>query len=214
MTLTHPDTFLGRLASLPTGQRHLIALAGPPGAGKSTLAAALIARLNQRSPGRAALLPMDGYHFDDRVLTARGMRARKGAPDTFDVGGFASMVTRLRLNAEPEIAIPVFDRDVEIARAAAMMIPREAEIVLVEGNYLLIDEGAWRGLAKAFDLTALLHVDEPELRRRLMARWAHLDRSEACAKVEANDLPNGLFVLRQSARPDVMLDGTAMLGPG
>ena len=104
-------------------ERSLTAIAGAPGSGKSTLAEAVVARLNEEAPDSAAVLPMDGYHFDDRVLVSRGLRPRKGAPDTFDVAGFYHMLHRLKRNEEPEIAVPVFDRDLEIARAGARLIP-------------------------------------------------------------------------------------------
>src|SRR5688572_27161103 len=99
------------------GARTLVAVAGPPGAGKSTFAEALADRLNEAAAGSAAVLPMDGFHFDDRVLEPLGLRARKGAPDTFDVAGLRHMLERLRRNQEAEIAVPVFDRELEIARA-------------------------------------------------------------------------------------------------
>lgn len=209
MTLRASNDIAEMLAALPAGQRHLVALAGPPGAGKSTLAEALVDRLNATSPGRGAILPMDGYHFDDQVLEARGLRPQKGAPNTFDVGGLASMLARLRRNDEPEVAVPVFDRSIEIARAGAAMIPQTVEIVLVEGNYVLLDAAPWGQLAGQFDLTAMIRIDEDALRRRLMARWLGLGLGQEAAaqKVDANDLPNGLTVLRQSRAADIEIDG-------
>jgi pantothenate kinase len=97
----------------------VVAIAGAPGSGKSTLAERLVSRLNECAERSAALLPMDGYHYDDRILIERGLRARKGAPETFDVLGLVHMLDRLRRNQEDEIAVPVFDRDLEISRAGA-----------------------------------------------------------------------------------------------
>ena len=94
-------------------RRFVIAIAGPPGAGKSTLAA----NLSQVLPeGTSAVVSMDGFHFDDGVLTQRGLRARKGAPETFDFAGFAALLGRSRAGV-PDIAIPVFDRSIELSRA-------------------------------------------------------------------------------------------------
>jgi pantothenate kinase len=206
-------TLLQRLESLPQERRSLVAIAGPPGAGKSTVASAAVATLNARTPGRAAVLGMDGYHFDDRVLEARGRRARKGAPDTFDVGGLAHMLQRLRANAEDEVAVPVFDRDIEIARAGAGLIARSVEVVVVEGNYLLVMDPPWSALADAFDVRVLIRVSEPELRRRLVARWTGygLTPAEQDAKIEVNDLPNGVYVLERSGNADWIVDGEAPL---
>ncbi len=180
--------------------RCTIAVVGAPGSGKSTLAERLAARINEASPGSAAVLPMDGYHFDDRVLVARGLRARKGAPETFDVGGLLHMLGRLKRNEEEEIAVPVFDRALEIARAGASLIPRSVSRVIVEGNYLLLDRPPWRGLRAFFDITVAIAVPEDVLRQRLTERWQGygLTPKEVEAKLELNDLPNGRFVASNS----------------
>ena len=187
--------------------RLIVAIAGPPGGGKSTVAEDLVARLEAREPGRSAVLPMDGYHYDDRVLVARGLHHRKGAPDTFDVGGLRHMLGRLRRDDEDEVAVPVFDRDIEIARAGARVIPRGVRTIVVEGNYLLLGAAPWSSLRPAFDLTVLVSVPEAELRRRLTGRWQAygLSPEAVAAKVEGNDLPNGRFVMANSAAPDVTL---------
>ncbi len=178
--------------------RSITAIAGPPGAGKSTLAEFIVESLNEQDPGSAAVLPMDGYHFDDLVLVARGLRARKGAPETFDVAGFAHMLRRLKDNSEPEIAVPVFDRTIEIARAGARMIDASVRHIIVEGNYVLLGEEPWSGLAALFDTTVMIEVAEAELRRRLEARWAHLSGEDKAFKLDGNDLPNGRRVRENS----------------
>ena len=181
--------------------RSLTAIAGAPGSGKSTLAEAVVAQLNEEAADSAAVLPMDGYHFDDRVLVPRGMRPRKGAPDTFDVAGFYHMLQRLKRNEEPEIAVPVFDRELEIARAGARLIPRSVRHLIVEGNYLLLDRPGWSSLRSLFDTTIMIAVSEAVLRQRLVARWQgyQLAPDEVMAKVETNDLPNGRLIVSASA---------------
>lgn len=191
----------------PGSERLLVAVAGPPGSGKSHLADALEARLNARKPGLAAVLPMDGYHYDDRILEARGLRPRKGAPDTFDVAGLLHMLQRLRRNEEAEIAVPVFDRDLEIARAGARLIPRTVRSLIVEGNYLLLRQPPWNSLRDQFDITVMVSVPEEVLRQRLTARWAGygLPAETIEAKVAANDLPNGRVVIAESSPADYVI---------
>ncbi|RYB02680.1 nucleoside/nucleotide kinase family protein [Lichenibacterium ramalinae] len=187
--------------------RLFVAIAGPPGGGKSTVAEALVARLEAADPGRSAVLPMDGYHYDDRVLLARGLHGRKGAPDTFDVAGLRHMLGRLRRDDEEEVAVPVFDRDIEIARAGARVVPRGVRTLVVEGNYLLLGQAPWSSLRPAFDLTVLVAVPEEELRRRLTARWQgyRLSPEAVAAKLDGNDLPNGRLVMADSVAPDLLL---------
>ncbi len=191
------DDLARRLAETATPVRRIVAVVGAPGSGKSTLAERLAAAL----PG-AAVLPMDGYHYDDGLLVARGLRARKGAPETFDVGGLQSMLQRLRRNEEDEIAVPAFDRDLEISRAGARMIGREVKTLIVEGNYLLLAAPPWLQLHALYDVAVSLDVPEAELRRRLIARWRGygLSDQEIAAKVEGNDLPNGRF-MRENSKP-------------
>jgi pantothenate kinase len=188
--------------------RVIMGIAGEPGAGKSTLAEALVTRLNRDAADRAAVLPMDGYHLDDAVLEARGLRARKGAPETFDVAGLAHMLRRLRSNEEAEIAVPIFDRDLEIARAGARIISSGVRHVVVEGNYLLLDLPPWSALRPLFDLTVMVCVPEDELRQRLIARWRsyHLPEAIVMQKVEGNDLPNARLVREHSAPADVRME--------
>jgi pantothenate kinase len=182
--------------------RSVTAVAGPPGAGKSTLADALAEALNADEPGSAAVFPMDGYHYDDLVLVPRGLRPRKGAPNTFDVAGFAHMLGRLRENVDREIAVPVFDRSIEIARAGARMIPQSVRHLIVEGNYILLDQGDWRMLHRHYDTTVLIDVSEEELRRRLTERWKDLDPAAFAFKMEENDIPNGQLVRTGSITPE------------
>ena len=185
------------------GGRFIVALAGPPGAGKSTLAGAVVAALG--SDARA--VPMDGFHFDDAILIARGQRSRKGAPETFDVAGYRHLLTRLR--GEDEVAIPVFDRSLELSRGSADLVSAGHRILVTEGNYLLMDEAPWTGLAAFFDLTVMIDVSEAELDRRLLERWAHFGKTpqEARDWIDGNDMPNIRRVTRGSRGADLTLTG-------
>jgi pantothenate kinase len=184
-----------------------VALAGPPGSGKSTLASELESALNQEQPEQAMILPMDGFHYDDLYLVPAGLRPRKGAPQTFDVGGFYHILRRLRERQEEFVAVPVFDRDLEIARAGARLIPAKVPVILVEGNYLLLQQEPWSQLRSLFDVAVLLEVPEAVLGERLTARWQHyeLPSEEIAAKVNENDLPNGRYVMAESGGEDYRL---------
>ncbi|MEO9517361.1 MAG: nucleoside triphosphate hydrolase [Paracoccaceae bacterium] len=196
-----------RLQNVPVGQRFLVAIAGAPGAGKSTLADQLAQSLNETRADCAAVVPMDGFHLDDIVLNQRGWRARKGAPHTFDVAGLGHLLGRMRRNTEAEIAIPVFDRSIDIARAGARFVPRSVDVILVEGNYLLLNQDPWSGLKSSFDLTVMISVEEEELKRRLQGRWVRhgLSPQEIEDKLEENDMPNGRLVIGASRTADVIL---------
>jgi pantothenate kinase len=183
-------------ARAASGGRVIAAIAGAPGSGKSTLAEKLVGKLNGRAPGMAAVLPMDGYHYDDLHLVPAGLRPRKGAPMTFDVGGLFHTLKRLRARDEAEVAVPVFDRKIEIARAGARLIPRDVPVIVVEGNWLLLNQAPWDRLRPMFDVTVMVEVPEHVLRSRLRGRWERLGLTEAeiVEKLEENDLPNGRWV--------------------
>jgi pantothenate kinase len=211
--MTGEPTDLAALADLCAdhvargASRVILAIAGPPGSGKSTLAEGLATVLNRQHQGLAEVLPMDGYHYDDLYLVPAGLRPRKGAPRTFDVGGLFHTLRRLRARDEAEVAVPVFDRSIEIARAGARLIPSNVPVIVVEGNWLLLDQTPWDRLHPMFDITVRVDVPEPVLRARLRARWEGLGLSEAeiIAKLEDNDLPNGRLVRDGSILPDFLL---------
>ena len=206
------------LAALPADaarreRRFILGIAGPPASGKSTLAAALREALNggAAAPGAAGELAtiaaLDGFHFDDAVLDDRGHRPRKGAPFTFDAAGYAAMLERLAAPSREAVAIPVFDRDLELSRAAGAVVEPHHRIVITEGNYLLLDDDTWRPVRDRLDYSVFLDVPEDELRRRLMARWLGHGYApeEAKEKTEANDLVNARLVASTSVDPDLRL---------
>ena len=198
--MTEIDYETLRQVILDRGQskRSLTALAGPPASGKSHIANALCKDLNKYSPDSAVVLPMDGYHLDDALLEKQGMRDRKGAPHTFDIAGFIHILQRISLGDEIDIAVPVFDRSLELSRAAGRLIPRTARHILVEGNYLLLDQPEWRDLASFFTTTVMITAPRSLLERRLMQRWQNLSPTQAREKCESNDLPNADLVMNSS----------------
>lgn len=189
---------LARIAALGPGRR-LVAVAGPPGVGKSTLAARMVAEL----PG-AVLVPMDGFHLDDSLLVPAGLRDIKGAPQTFDADGFVAMIRRLK--AGKEVYYPVFDRSRELAIASAGRVGAGDGLVIVEGNYLLLDRAPWRELAEMWDLSIMLVEPVEELERRLTLRWQGFDCSPEEIGVHLeNDLANARLVLEQSLPADLIM---------
>ncbi len=200
-------TLLLQRASTRPG-RWVVGLAGAPGSGKSTTVERLKDWLNARHQGLADILPMDGYHFDDAVLGPRGDQPRKGAPHTFDRDGFAFMLARLKADDGRDIAVPVFDRDLEIARAGGRVIAGTCRIILVEGNYLLLDAEGWRDLKPQFDMSVFVTAPEQCLAERLLARWQGYGMSpQAIAqKLEGNDFPNMRLILQHSQPADYRLN--------
>lgn len=186
--------------------RFIVAIAGPPGAGKSTLADALCDALLARGE-TAAVLPMDGFHMDNGILEERGLLPRKGAPETFDVRGFLDIVSAVRKGGH-EVLVPVFDRSREIAIASARAIAPETRFILAEGNYLLLDEAPWTTLSRSFDLTIFVGPSVDVLEERLRKRWQGygLDEAAIHAKLFENDLPNGKRVIENARPADIRID--------
>lgn len=199
------ETIAARIDRLPAPPpRRLIALVGPPASGKSTVAQALCDLLRARGTP-TALMAMDGFHLDNRILDARGLRARKGSPETFDVAGLHAMLARVK-NGE-EVIAPRFDRTLDVSIGAAEVIGVDATTVIVEGNYLLLDAPGWSALHDLWDLSVLMEVPDAVLEARLLQRWADhgFDPDEARVKAEGNDLPNARMVLERSVAPDLKI---------
>jgi pantothenate kinase len=209
-TLTNHVNTLAERVLAQDADRFLIGIAGAPASGKSTLASELARRLNAQGR-KTAVVPMDGFHLDNAVLDARGLRPRKGAPETFDAPGFLRMVAALKTGEE--VFAPFFDRPRDIAIAGAVAVPPSVRVVIVEGNYLMFDEEPWRKLAELWDLSVRVDVPLPELRARLIQRWLSLNYSSAVAtrRAEGNDIPNAKRVMDASLPCDVTLNGQPAL---
>lgn len=163
------DAVVDYLGQTATPGRRILGIAGEPGAGKSTIAAALAARLG------AALLPMDGYHLPQARLVELGRRDRMGAPDTFDVDGFVRTLQALR--GPGAVLAPSFDRDTEEAVANAITVPPSAATVIVEGNYLLLDSGGWERVAGLIDVAFFVGVDHGIRLSRLIDRHVRFGKT-------------------------------------
>lgn len=205
-TLTEHVNLLAEQLLEVTATRYLVAVTGAPGCGKSTLSEELVKRLNMKGH-RSTVVPMDGFHLDNGILEARGLRPRKGAPETFDAPGFVRLIKALKTGEE--VFAPSFDRTRDIAIAGSVAVPADIKFVIVEGNYLMFDEDPWRELADLWDMTVRLDVPMPELRARLIHRWLSLNysRTVATRRAEGNDIPNAQRVVDKALPCDVTLNG-------
>lgn len=194
----------GVLAQPRPDSRALIAIAGPPAVGKSTVAERVVAQLQARGHG-TGFVPMDGFHMDNAQLDALGLRARKGAPDTFDLPGFAAVVSALE--AGGTTSVPLFDREADRVVPNASEVPAEARFVVLEGNYLLFDADGWRDLHAQWSFSAFITNSIEVLQARLVERWTDhgFDPAQALAKATSNDLPNAARVLAHRLPSDLTL---------
>ena len=201
MTQITPETLVQRIKALSGQGRKLIAIAGAPGSGKSTLAEDLAHQLGPT----AAVMPMDGFHLDNDTLHAMELFHRKGAPETFDADGFVALIKRLR--GEDTVPYPTFDRDADRTVPDGGQINETTRVVLIEGNYLLLNQSPWDSLAGLFDMTVRLVVDHETLAARLITRWIDHGLSPANARDRAlgNDMVNVRYVDAHSFDPDYVI---------
>ncbi|MGK2876519.1 MAG: nucleoside/nucleotide kinase family protein [Nocardioides sp.] len=179
-------------------EARLLGITGAPGAGKSTLAAAL----------GLPIVPMDGFHYANVELVRRGLRDRKGAPDTFDAEGYAALLARIG-RGEDDVVAPAFERGLEQPLAGAIAVPSSG-LVVTEGNSLLLDEPRWAAVRAEIDVVWHVRIDEALRLERLVARHVAFGKTpdEARAWVARVDQPNAVLVEAAAERADVVLDLT------
>ena len=185
--------------------RYFIALSGPPASGKSTISQKLANDLSAKEYN-SSILQMDGFHYDDLILKEKKLLLKKGAPETFDVMGLINFVSRLQ--KEDEVVIPIFDRSLELSRSSAVIISKNTKVIIVEGNYILLNSYPWCELHKFFNTTVMINCEKKILEKRLIERWKNfnLPKEEIDEKVYKNDLPNGVNVLKNSIKADYILE--------
>ena len=199
-----PDPrLIERVDRLLAAGGRVLGIAGAPGAGKSTLADAVVAHYGSL----AQLLPMDGFHMANEELARLGRADRKGAPDTFDVDGYLHALQRVRAR-EHDVLVPRFHREIEEPLAGAIRIAAATELVVTEGNYLLLQQGRWASVAALLDESWFLRPDDDVRRERLVGRHMHHGRtaSEAQQWVLTVDEPNAVLIARESGLADLVVD--------
>jgi pantothenate kinase len=202
-----------------TGERRvLIGVTGSPGAGKSTLVEALAAALRPDPPAGlnrdewVAHVPMDGFHLADVELHRLGRSSRKGAPDTFDVHGYLSLLRRLRADGPSVVYAPAFERDLEQPLAGAIPVAPTARLVLTEGNYLLLDADPWPGIADELDEVWYCALDDETRRARLVARHVAFGKNPIIAGrwVDDVDERNAGLINASQSRADLIVPSDAL----
>ena len=199
-----PESYLVRLREmLKTGSRIILGLVGPPGAGKSTVGLALRDAFRDISQ----IVPMDGFHLANVELSRLGRAGRKGAPDTFDSAGYVDLLKRLRAQSPDEVIYaPEFRREIEEPIAGAIPIFPETQLLITEGNYLLLEDGHWKKVPAFLDEVWYVDVDDALRIERLAARHQQFGRSrnEAIAWVNNTDEPNARLIATGKQRANLV----------
>lgn len=210
-----PEDGLGPLLSravglLEAGNRSVLGIAGAPASGKSTLAEALLAELRSSHPGRVALVGMDAFHLGHRILEQRGLVGVKGAPHTFDVLGYVALLDRIR-SGQDTVYAPEFHREIEESLAHVVEVGPDVQLVITEGNYLLLPGPPWAQVRPLLDDAWFVHLADAERQRRMLARHLKFGHSvdDARTRTFGSDEANAQLVNSAQNRPDLWVEQLA-----
>jgi len=207
------DELTARAAALiRPGRRTVLGLTGSQGAGKTTLAVRLAERVNASlGAGTAVHLPMDGFHLANVTLDRLGRHDRKGALDTFDGWGFVALLRRARTEIDHEVYVPSFRRSVDEPIAAEITIPVGAALLVVEGNYLLVDTEPWRQVRTLLDEAWFCVTPAEDRLSRLVDRHTRHGRTVEAATAWATevDQANAALIESTRTRADVLVSGSS-----
>ena len=201
-----PEILQRARALLASGQRKILGIAASPGAGKSTLAESLLQALGTQ----AQVVPMDGYHLANSELQRLGRAGRKGAPDTFDAAGYVNLLRRIHTQQPGEtVYAPEYRREFEEGIAGAIAIEADTPLIITEGNYLLLDEGAWGQVRTVLDETWFLDIDSGVRQQRLLERHMRFGRSREAALewIAVTDEPNAQRIELSRHRANWVIQG-------
>jgi pantothenate kinase len=139
---------------------------------------------------------MDGFHLSNEELILLGRRDRKGAPDTFDVRGFTSLLNEVKLNHQIDHRFPIFHREIEASRENEGLVPKESKVVVIEGNYLFSTEHNWEGVFPLLDHTWFIEIDDEVRIERLIARHIRYGKTPEDAEnwSKGSDEANARFI--------------------
>ena len=184
-----------QIQSILDGQnpRTLIGIVGKPGAGKSTIVEEIQKRFDSNT---VSIIPMDGFHLSNEELISLGRRERKGAPDTFDVESFTSLIKRVKINHNVDHKFPIFHREIEASIADEGAVPKESRVIVIEGNYLFSTDHNWDGIYSLLDHTWFIEIDDEVRIERLIARHVRYGKTpeEAEAWSRGSDETNARFI--------------------
>jgi pantothenate kinase len=171
----------------------LIGIVGKPGAGKSTVVEEISKKFDSKT---VSIIPMDGFHLSNEELISLGRRDRKGAPDTFNVEGFTSLIKRVKSDSKVDHMFPIFHREIEASIADEGMVPKESKVVVIEGNYLFSEDHNWDGIYPLLDHTWFIEIKDEVRLERLIARHIRFGKTpeEAEAWSRGSDETNARFI--------------------